>query len=501
MKNTATIFLSLLAFLFYVNIAYAQVAVTEIMYDLPKDSGSDGGREWLEVLNTGNEDVDISSWRLYEAEVNHKLKSFQGDTFLQAGGYAIIADNPGKFLLDWPGFSGAIFDSSFSLKNTGESISIRDADLVDIDTVVYDSGQGAKGDGDSLQKTSGGWVAAIPTPGSSDLEANHPNPATSSNTENSAQGQVASSPPPPIVSSGSTWPVESQIFTRIITTSNVIVVGADILFRGEALGLIKKPLDGARYMWIFGDGSNSEGEKVLHYYNYPGEYVVILNASSGKYTASDRVIVKAIPANIEISSVGSGEDSFVEIYNKTKYELNLSWWRLRAGGQFFNIPEDTIILPGRKIIFSSQYTKFNITERENIELLYPNSTVAYTYLWESGATKAQTKVSQTRPVSSKVSPVSGAVDSVSQQSPQVVIGGGVTEESGRGQGIVDDLVKNQSANVFTAAGGEGNNIYKWFMALVGLIVISILSILYTGRAGAPAADSGKEADEYEITED
>jgi len=32
----------------------AQVVISEIMYDLPQDSGADGGREWVEVYNSGH---------------------------------------------------------------------------------------------------------------------------------------------------------------------------------------------------------------------------------------------------------------------------------------------------------------------------------------------------------------------------------------------------------------------------------------------------------------
>ena len=49
----------------------AQIEITEIMYDVP---GSDAGREWIEIHNTGNT-TDLTDWRFFESGSNHKLKN------------------------------------------------------------------------------------------------------------------------------------------------------------------------------------------------------------------------------------------------------------------------------------------------------------------------------------------------------------------------------------------------------------------------------------------
>ena len=90
----------------------AEVSINEIMYDL---EGSDSGREWVEVFNEGNSAVDLSDWRFFEGELNHKLSISHGNALIPPGGYAIIADNATTFLSEHPGFSEAVFDSSFSL--------------------------------------------------------------------------------------------------------------------------------------------------------------------------------------------------------------------------------------------------------------------------------------------------------------------------------------------------------------------------------------------------
>src|SRR3989344_6805654 len=101
---------------------YASVVITEVMYDL---EGADTGREWVKIQNDGVA-VDLTGWKFFEGGGNHGLTLVQGDISLPQNGFAVIADNAEKFLLDWPGFSGTLFDSVFSLSNTGETLILRD---------------------------------------------------------------------------------------------------------------------------------------------------------------------------------------------------------------------------------------------------------------------------------------------------------------------------------------------------------------------------------------
>lgn len=179
---------------------FSQVVITEIMYDL---EGSDDGREWIEITNTGPDAIDVSSWKLYENETNHKLTLFQGDSNLSSKESAIITDSPDKFLIDWPNFKGTLFDSSFSLKNTGELITLRNPDLTDVYLVNFLSQWGAIGDGNSLQKADSSWLALLPTPGQYDFgesesesEEENPSPNISLVVESEDGGNVVSQKPP-----------------------------------------------------------------------------------------------------------------------------------------------------------------------------------------------------------------------------------------------------------------------------------------------------------------
>ncbi|OGI76111.1 hypothetical protein A3C67_01555 [Candidatus Nomurabacteria bacterium RIFCSPHIGHO2_02_FULL_42_19] len=152
----------------------ASLEISEIMYDLK--TGSDDGREWVEIFNNSDSSVDFSTFKFFEGDTNHKLTLIQGDIKVGTAGYAIIVADNIKFKTDWPNFSGNIFDSSFSLSNTGEILAIKNADLV-VNEFFYQSSSGGAGDGKSLQKINGAWVGAAPTPGAENKIIFTPPPA------------------------------------------------------------------------------------------------------------------------------------------------------------------------------------------------------------------------------------------------------------------------------------------------------------------------------------
>jgi hypothetical protein len=173
------------------------------------------------------------------------------------------------------------------------------------------------------------------------------------------------------------WPVEPQIYANA-GEDKTTIVGADIEFKGQALGLEKEPLDNARYLWSFGDGATKEGQNVLHSYKYPAEYIVTLDVSSGKYSASDRAMVKVVPNKISISEATS---EFIKLKNESDVTIDISRWFLKGGGILFKIPNNTFIKANAEVPISSSVSGINaININSEIFLLYPNGSVAFSYI-------------------------------------------------------------------------------------------------------------------------
>jgi hypothetical protein len=138
------------------------IQISEIMYDLP---GSDTGREWVEICNNNSVAENLTGWKFFEGGTNHGLTLTNGSWILDAGAYAIIADNPATFLQDNPSYAGTLFDSSFSLSNTGEQIGLKNSSLELVESITYNSSWGANGNGNSLQFVNGNWCEGNTTPG------------------------------------------------------------------------------------------------------------------------------------------------------------------------------------------------------------------------------------------------------------------------------------------------------------------------------------------------
>ncbi|HUY69438.1 MAG TPA: lamin tail domain-containing protein [Candidatus Tyrphobacter sp.] len=138
-----------------------RLSITEVMYNPP---GSDAGREWIEVLNTGDSSVDLSDLKFQTGGTAHGLANKNNGLKLRSGGFGIIANNAELFKSDNPNYRSPIWEASFSLNNSGETLSLS-ANGVSISDLGYNSGWGANGDGDSLQLINSRWLASSPTPG------------------------------------------------------------------------------------------------------------------------------------------------------------------------------------------------------------------------------------------------------------------------------------------------------------------------------------------------
>lgn len=120
------------------------------------------------------------------------------------------------------------------------------------------------------------------------------------------------------------------------------------------------------FRWNFGDGSEGNGPLATHVYEYPGEYVVVLNAILPEGEAVARVNVKIIEPALQIVSATPER---IEIKNNATSEVNLFGRALAARGKIFIFPRDTIIKAGQKISFGANVTGLNAPGLSAISLM------------------------------------------------------------------------------------------------------------------------------------
>src|SRR6185312_14928822 len=140
--------------------AGAQVVINEVMYN---PQGSDSGREWIELYNSGSSDVTMvggsgkGSWRVNDSS-NHTLADpaggiGRGTLTVPSGGYLIVASDPASFLSgEYEGGTYSVIKSSIALNNNGATVTLLDGTGTTVDSIAYTPSQGGSDDGASLQR-------------------------------------------------------------------------------------------------------------------------------------------------------------------------------------------------------------------------------------------------------------------------------------------------------------------------------------------------------------
>ncbi|HEY4502293.1 MAG TPA: lamin tail domain-containing protein [Candidatus Paceibacterota bacterium] len=455
--------LVLLCLFFFPFFAQAQVVISEIMYDL---EGSDAGREWIEVYNAGADAVDLSSWRLFENESNHKLSLSLGSAILAPGTFAIIADNANLFLEENTGFLGTVFDSSFSLKNSAETLVIRDANLDDIDSVTYNPDIGAAGDGNSLTLQNGVWVAIPPTPGEGSMTSDDAIGDDVDDTAPAIQTNLVDS------EKEITAPQKRAFITVNAGKDRTMVVGAAEFFEADAYKQDGSENLYVSYTWNFGNGMVRDGKKVLHQYNYPGKYAVWVSGvtadQSDRLSSTDRITVSVEPVDLFISSV---RPDAIALTNNSGRELNLTLWSLRAGSAYFMFPLNTILLPHTTVYFPSRITNLDSRDPNLVALLYPNGIVKSVYAQEMAKTFASAPVNIAPMISQ--SSASSIVEETSSSSTFVA---GLIPEAGN-----HSIEEAQIASVASSLKQSGGNLYVYLLALLIILGSAIIAVLVLGE--------------------
>ncbi|HEY4486183.1 MAG TPA: lamin tail domain-containing protein [Candidatus Paceibacterota bacterium] len=467
-------------------VASAQVVITEIMYDV---EGSDSEKEWVEIYNSDSESITIKggtsgqdSWRIYhksasgvESNKTFASEAYQGTMTLAPNGYAVVVQNGDSFKNDHPDYGGNILvASAMSLTNSSMTVGLRlGSSGIPWSIVEYVSDLGANGDGKSLQKINGTWSPALPNPGSSVSD------------ESSGGESVATSEPAQSISASVAYTSvpEKTITTKIQKREALAVVGAATEFSGLVFGVEGEPItSGARFIWNFGDGVTAEGEKVLHSFSYPGEYVVVLEGSSGKYASSDKVLIRAVDVPVSLSREENAMGSFIKIANGSSYEINISGWIIKGLYKHFVIPKNTFIASQKNTNFSREVLGFDITSYESAVLLYPNGTVVVQGVEQDSSVATPSGI--------KKETVVAGEEKVASSPPK-------TEE-----GIQNAEYEGEKHLVASAASSDvSESMYPWLMGLLGLIGISLASVFMVRHSKQEGENRELSAGDFKIIEE
>ncbi len=506
-----------ISFLFFssCHLAHASLVINEVMYDLSgADSTNGKSREWIEIYNPDTIDVsiDASKWRIYDGSANRTINNLANFSVL-AGSYVIFAGNKDTFLLDHAGFGGVVYDTGItSLNNTGATLKILDQNLNPVDSVSYTSLQGGAGDGNSLQKISGSWVGATPTPGVANVTTTSSPagglPVYISFNNNNSSTQTATPSTIPTETKNKT--AEDQKIKTQIVGNNFAFAGIPSTLTATALGHSKEQLHYGKYFWNFGDGDSKEVkgnnlndlEKIYHTYFYPGTHTVTLEYYMNYYSetpdATDTMTMTVVPADISISAVGDEKDFFIELTNNTNYYADISNWVLSSNVKSFNLPKNTSIESKNKIIISPLISNFSFPDRGTLRLITPPGKTAFDYSTASMLPQTQTDktatlivadVSQENKIAEKVST---EVSTKQHESP-------AKKDSAEVPAAPLIPVENLAATVVQSDTVKNNSSSSYMPTLISLVFIGVSAgaVYFIRRKGT----AFKAGDDFKILDE
>jgi hypothetical protein len=370
------ILLVLLSFCF-INFAHAGVIINEVKI-------SPIAERFIELYNSGSSSVDLTDWYIQRKTINGSdftsliTKTYFNGKSIASGGYFLISRSEMSN-------SDVVFGTLVLAES--DTIQIKNASQEVVDKVGWGSSSDCGGicapnptEGNSIQKISdGSWIIASPTPRSlnsgsgNEDDDNDPPPDDTTDVNKSSSGQKREKLEPLKIST-------EIISPKIVTAGIPFSLGAmTTTNRGE------KYLIG-RFVWNFGDGMVAEKDKAENFdyiYNYSGEYVLSLSYFDNYFNkvadATDKFVIKVIPSDVYISSVGTNIDPYIEIENKSSYDVSLSNWIITAGIHYFVIPEGTTLLSNKKIKLSPKITGFVADDIKYVNIANPGKEIVAVY--------------------------------------------------------------------------------------------------------------------------
>jgi hypothetical protein len=356
----------ILVFFSCVNSVSASVVFNEV-------SLSPTENRFIELYNTGSSAVDLTDWYIQrKTSTGATFGSLVSKTYfegieIKGGGYLVISKNS----ID----NTDIVVDSLTLTESN-TIQIKNSNQEVVDILEY----GNIAEGKSTQKVSGDWVIGNITPGEANLGSNNNDDEEVENTVDDSNTQKSES-----VSVNNDQKNLPRIITAKIISPKIVFAGVPFIINSLVTTNKKETLAIGKYKWNFGDGFTKEdtnSSEFEHVYLYPGDYVLSLNYYERRSTTvddSDRITIKVVPNEITISSIGDHTDSFIEIENKSNYEMVLDGFIIYAGMHYFKIPDGTVVLANKKVRFSKKVTGFAIEDLNMITITNKNGDTVTVY--------------------------------------------------------------------------------------------------------------------------
>lgn len=359
MKRKFLLYLTLLSFL-YLNIENVfALQIKNVNY-----GASNNNDRWIEVFNDGADiyDFTITDYKVLDSKdtTKHGILILQGDATFPANTSIFISPST-----NIPAGATKVFRSNYTIDKTNGYISIINSD------------------GSGTYSCFAYGNISCPQSNSTNNSSNNNSTSTnsSSTSTNATSTSSDNSPTTNIVYVYVATNNQNKYgdITVLLPEEKLIPAGADVEFSVKAIDKDKKAINNLDFQWSFGDGGERFGQKVSHYYTYPGEYTLVASADGYTVGGEAKMNVKVVIPDISISKVGSNaKENFIDLTNNTDYDLVLSNFYLNLDNTFYKLPKNFTILKRKTVHVSGEAVGFKLPAT-NISLHYPNKNLLVSF--------------------------------------------------------------------------------------------------------------------------
>lgn len=285
-------------------------------------SAASANHEWIELYHDGA-DIAVDGWVLSDGM---NLSITLAGT-IASGDFAVLERSseesaPGSAFLVYTG----------ALVNTGATLVLRDGSGNVVDQVSGGEGWSLIG-GDNVTKetaqyTSGGWVTDTATPGAANRSGRT---AVVDNDEDDDQDETVSNN----TSSGDNKTKDDDDDDnnnrKLEEPKKIKIEAPAVVFTHQEVVFTAKTNQTskiARFDWNFGDSYSASGTVVTHRYQYPGTYIVNVEA---RIREEDVLYEKEITVLPLALAIGKALDGSVQLHNNAPYDIDVSGYTLYAG--------------------------------------------------------------------------------------------------------------------------------------------------------------------------